>query len=342
MASPLTTPTKPGTAAAFSEPPARPKKTPGPSRILPSLPGSDILVGEREQTSPSKVAAGEGKMGQANVKPAAAKVGVATGVGLGVAKMPESRFASASTSTSATTTPAPNSTPPGLTTRFPSNSSDILRVTYRSPSLTTGTIVSVSCTNGLPSPLPKPVVQRIHLLRNCGALGDMHSTPYPNEFNLRQISLVRSELLPKLSFKPPMMDRIREIGPGQLGENITTAGLEIEALMEGTFLILVEEEFDVQSYFRFHVTGQKLLEVAEEGQEKGVCWPVLKVTGLRMADGRLDAMWGEGLRGKVEEEGVSGCVGIYAQVHVGGDLMAGMKIVAYCPWIKATGLPKIN
>ena len=90
----------------------------------------------------------------------------------------------------------------------------------------------------------KPRVEEIRLIQGWGVEGDAHAGTTvqhlsrvardPHQPNLRQVHLVHSELF----------DEVRRNGydvePGQLGENITTAGLDLLALPTGTVLHIGE------------------------------------------------------------------------------------------------------
>lgn len=75
-----------------------------------------------------------------------------------------------------------------------------------------------------------------------GIEGDAHCGPYvkhrylarrdPRALNLRQVHLIPNQLLDALRKEG------YEIGPGRLGENITTAGLDLELLPLNTELLL--------------------------------------------------------------------------------------------------------
>lgn len=91
----------------------------------------------------------------------------------------------------------------------------------------------------------KPVVDEITLLAGIGVEGDTHAgvtvqhrsrvAADPTQPNLRQVHLIHAEL----------HDELRERGfavePGQLGENVTTRGLDLLALPRGTVLRLGPE-----------------------------------------------------------------------------------------------------
>ncbi|MFT4120844.1 MOSC domain-containing protein [Bradyrhizobium sp.] len=80
----------------------------------------------------------------------------------------------------------------------------------------------------------KPVQSHITLIRNHGVEGDAHAGEFvrhryiarrhPRLANNRQVHLIPEELFGLLH------DAGYEVGPGDLGENITTAGLDLEAL----------------------------------------------------------------------------------------------------------------
>lgn len=85
-------------------------------------------------------------------------------------------------------------------------------------------------------------VDVVELVENHGVLGDAHAGEFvkhrsrarrdPAQPNLRQVHLLQSELF----------DEAREqgydLGPGDLGENILTAGIDLLALPTGTLLDL--------------------------------------------------------------------------------------------------------
>jgi MOSC domain-containing protein YiiM len=86
----------------------------------------------------------------------------------------------------------------------------------------------------------KPVREQIILLAGVGVEGDAHAGATvkhrsrvradPSQPNLRQVHLLHAELF----------DDVRaqgyEVGPGQLGENVTTRGLDLLRLPHGTIL----------------------------------------------------------------------------------------------------------
>jgi MOSC domain-containing protein YiiM len=91
----------------------------------------------------------------------------------------------------------------------------------------------------------KPMLDSIRLIAGLGVEGDAHHgrtvrhrsrvAADPTQPNLRQVHLIQSEL----------HDELRaagfEVGPGQMGENITTRGIDLLALPIGAHLRLGRE-----------------------------------------------------------------------------------------------------
>lgn len=90
----------------------------------------------------------------------------------------------------------------------------------------------------------------INLLKGLGVEGDCHLgkttqhlwrlKSYASEPNLRQVHLIASELLQEAGFHGA--DGVR-IEPGQMGENVTTTGIELLKLSEGTKLHFVDRKY---------------------------------------------------------------------------------------------------
>jgi MOSC domain-containing protein YiiM len=88
----------------------------------------------------------------------------------------------------------------------------------------------------------KTPVQEVQLLAGLGVAGDAHcgqTTQHlyaqrknPTAPNLRQVHLIHQELFEELSLQG------FSVQPGQLGENITTQGIDLLTLPRGTRLIL--------------------------------------------------------------------------------------------------------
>ena len=95
----------------------------------------------------------------------------------------------------------------------------------------------------------KVVVPEIHLLPGLGVDGDAHQGTTvkhrsrvardPTQPNLRQVHLVHAELFAELAAQG------FRIQPGDIGENVTTAGLDLLALPRGTRLRLGEALVEV-------------------------------------------------------------------------------------------------
>lgn len=107
----------------------------------------------------------------------------------------------------------------------------------------TATVLSVSI-----SPhhvFSKARQSRIRLLAGLGVQGDAHAgvtvqhlsrvRQNPDQPNLRQVHLIHAELLDELA------SRGFTVGPGELGENVLTRGLDVLALPRGTRLHLGAE-----------------------------------------------------------------------------------------------------
>jgi MOSC domain-containing protein YiiM len=91
----------------------------------------------------------------------------------------------------------------------------------------------------------KPVVQELTLVEGWGVEGDAHAGTTvqhrsrvardPSQPNLRQVHLIHAELF----------DEVAEAGyavaPGELGENVTTRGIDLLGLPEGTLLHLGDD-----------------------------------------------------------------------------------------------------
>ena len=99
-------------------------------------------------------------------------------------------------------------------------------------------VIAVSC--GTKHTFSKPNQPVIHLIEGIGVEGDAHSGKMvkhrhlvkidPAKPNIRQVHLIQAELFEDLDTKG------FSVGPGQLGENITTRGIDLLALPTGTKL----------------------------------------------------------------------------------------------------------
>jgi MOSC domain-containing protein YiiM len=100
------------------------------------------------------------------------------------------------------------------------------------------TVVSVS--RSPTHSFSKPVVDSILLIDGYGVEGDAHAGATTEHRylkkknrllpNLTQVHLIHEELFAELA------DRGFEVGPGQLGENVTTRGIDLLSLPLGTLL----------------------------------------------------------------------------------------------------------
>ncbi len=97
--------------------------------------------------------------------------------------------------------------------------------------------------------MSKPTRDRIRLLEGLGVEGDAHMgttvkhrsrvAANPSAPNLRQVHLIHAELFDELRGKG------FDIAPGQMGENITTSGIDLLALPRGTRLHLGDAAIEI-------------------------------------------------------------------------------------------------
>lgn len=155
--------------------------------------------------------------------------------------------------------------------------------------------------------LSKPACEAIRLVAGLGVEGDAHQGVTvkhrsrvkrdPTQPNLRQVHLIHAEL----------HDEVRALGmvlaPGQMGENVTTRGLDVLRLPVGARLRLGEEA-------------------------------VVQVTGLRNPCAQLDTL-APGLMKACVFEGASGELvrkaGIMSIVLAGGEVRPGDPIEVELP-----------
>lgn len=153
----------------------------------------------------------------------------------------------------------------------------------------------------------KPNVLSIRLVAGLGIEGDAHlgetvrhlylMRKDPAAPNLRQVHLMHEELF----------DALRaggfQVGPGQLGENVTTRGVDLLALPEGTRLRLGAQA-------------------------------VIEITGLRHPCRQIEAFQ-PGLLAAVLDKDAAGNLirkaGVMAVVIAGGDVQPGDPIVVELP-----------
>ncbi|KNE81288.1 MULTISPECIES: MOSC domain-containing protein [Streptomyces] len=147
----------------------------------------------------------------------------------------------------------------------------------------------------------------IRLVAGLGVEGDAHQgvtvrhrsrmARDPAQPNLRQVHLLHRELFAEVA------EAGFEVLPGQLGENITTAGIDLLALSTGTLLRLGDEAV-------VEVTGLRN--------------PCAQIDGFR--DGLLKEVLGRDERGRVVRR-----AGIMSIVLVGGEVRPGDRIAAEAP-----------
>lgn len=147
----------------------------------------------------------------------------------------------------------------------------------------------------------------INLVGNHGVEGDRHAGPtrrHRARFrptvevpNLRQVHLIQSELFAELAAKG------FAVAPGEMGENVTTAGIDLLALPTGTRLRLGDAA-------------------------------VVELTGLRTPCFKLDR-WQPGLKMATIERGARNRIilkaGVMAVVVAGGEVRAGDAIEVELP-----------
>lgn len=179
----------------------------------------------------------------------------------------------------------------------------------------TGTAIAVS--RSATHTFVKPTCESIRLVEGLGVEGDAHLgktvkhrsrvAADPTQPNLRQVHLIHSELHAEL--RPKGYD----ILPGQMGENITTVGIDLLSLPVGTQL----------------------------------CFPsgaVVEITGLRNPCKQLDA-FRSGLMSatldRTPEGGLVRKAGIMGIVIRGGDVQQGAVFEARLPPLPHRKLEKV-
>ncbi len=153
----------------------------------------------------------------------------------------------------------------------------------------------------------KQTQPRITLVAGLGVDGDTHSGATvqhrsrvardPTQPNLRQVHLLHTELFAKLA------QRGFHVAPGDLGENITTMGVDLLGLGEGTLL---------------HI-GAKA---------------VVRITGLRNPCKQIDTFQQGLMAATLARDGHGNVVrkaGVMAVVETGGDVVVGDPIVILPP-----------
>lgn len=163
--------------------------------------------------------------------------------------------------------------------------------------------VSTSATHSF----SKPRALSLSLIAGLGVAGDAHCgatvrhrsrvTRDPAQPNLRQVHLIHDELFHELAAKG------FSVGPGEMGENITTQGVNLLALPSGTELAIGDDV-------------------------------VLRLTGLRNPCVQIDR-FRKGLMKAVLDRAPGGALvrksGVMSIVLVGGTVMAGDAIRVRLP-----------
>ncbi|MQY11360.1 hypothetical protein SRB5_14760 [Streptomyces sp. RB5] len=153
----------------------------------------------------------------------------------------------------------------------------------------------------------KPNRPSVTLLEGLGVEGDIHAgvtvkhrsrvARDPSQPNLRQVHLIPEELFAELG------GRGYQVEPGNLGENVTTRGIDLYALPTGTLLRLGAEA-------------------------------VVEVTGLRNPCAQINGL-GDGLMKQLVERAADGTVvrrgGIMGVVRTGGVVRPGDTIGVELP-----------
>lgn len=153
----------------------------------------------------------------------------------------------------------------------------------------------------------KPNRDSITLLAGLGVEGDVHAgvtvkhrsrvAQDPTQPNLRQVHLIHEELFGELR------EAGFDVAPGDLGENVTTSGLDLLALPVGTLLHLGDEA-------------------------------VVEVTGLRNPCLQIEAFQAGLLKqvvGRADDGAILRKAGIMGIVRTGGAVRPGDRISAVLP-----------
>jgi MOSC domain-containing protein YiiM len=175
----------------------------------------------------------------------------------------------------------------------------------RNPAMADATVIAVAKAQG--HGFSKQVAIEIRIIAGLGVEGDAHQgatvkhrsrlAADPRQSNLRQVHLIHAELFDELSAKG------FDISPAQLGENITTRGIDLLGLPRGTIL---------------HLGTEVLLEVT------GLRNPCAQIENFRR--GLLAEVLGRAPHGEIVRK-----TGIMTVAHAGGTVRAGDPITAILP-----------
>jgi MOSC domain-containing protein YiiM len=179
----------------------------------------------------------------------------------------------------------------------------------------TGTVLAVN--RSATYTFSKPSAEGITLLAGLGVEGDVHAgvtvkhrsrmRADPTAPNLRQVHLIHAELFDEVAAKG------HQVAPGQLGENVTTRGIDLLGLPTGTLLRLGPEAV-------VEVTGLRN--------------PCVQIDGL--SDGLLKELVGRDESGEIVRR-----AGIMGVVLAGGVVRPGDDIAVELPALPHRPLEKV-
>jgi len=168
-----------------------------------------------------------------------------------------------------------------------------------------GKVIAVACS--ATHTMSKPTATSIRLLTGLGVEGDAHLgitvkhrsrvARDPTQPNLRQVHLLHTELFNELRMAG------FEVAAGQMGENVTTGGLDLLALPRGT---------------RLHLGKAAVVEVT------GLRNPCAQLNGIQ--PGLMAATLGRNERGDLVRK-----AGIMSIVITGGEIRPGDPIAVELP-----------
>ncbi|ROS75678.1 MOSC domain-containing protein YiiM [Curtobacterium sp. PhB130] len=163
----------------------------------------------------------------------------------------------------------------------------------------------------------KPVVDHVVLIEGWGIDGDAHAGTTvqhrsrvardPSQPNLRQVHLLHAELFDEVA------DAGFDVAPGQMGENITTRGIDLLGLPTGALL---------------HIGADACVRVT------GLRNPCQQINGFE--PGLLRAVLGRAQDGSVERKG-----GVMGVVVAGGTVRAGDTVRVELPVGERTPLAPV-
>jgi MOSC domain-containing protein YiiM len=168
-----------------------------------------------------------------------------------------------------------------------------------------GVVLAVSRDDG--HRFSKPNTSMIELVEGLGVKGDAHAGATvkhrsrvardPSQPNLRQVHLIHAELFEELRAQG------FDVGPGQMGENITTRGLDLLALSRGA---------------RLHIGASAVVEVT------GLRNPCVQLD--RFQPGLMQATLARAANGDLIRR-----AGVMGVVRVGGEVRPGEAVTVAPP-----------